>query len=84
MNLATEEAYGEQAFVCSELSGSMYRIADFLSENYRNKNRKGMKKVSVAIELEEEYKSILVGILKAIQPYYGMLGFRGRHEIGKH
>ena len=81
LKIAAEEAYGDDVFVCSELSGCLYKIADWLTENYRNKDKRGMKKVTVDVELEEEYKDVLVGFLKVMQPYYGRVGFRSRSAI---
>lgn len=66
------KAYGGEPFVCQDVGGSIFRIADFMTNNYERKNGRKCSRKYIPEEVDETYRSIISGILEVIRPYYGM------------
>lgn len=76
--LMKEEAVkilGGDPFVCHEIGGSIFKIADFITDNYDRTTSKRTARKHITGNIEERYRSIVAGVLEVIKPYYGMLGF---------
>lgn len=78
----SEKVYGKRIFIGDDISSGIFGIADFLTDNYERRPRMNTKvlsrfrRKSLPKGREEEYKKICEGILKVIEPYAGMVGFR--------
>ena len=82
--LMKEEAvkiFGGDPFVTHEIGGSIFRIADFITGNYDMKNKNKSARKHIPGNIEEKYRTIVSGMLKVIQPYYGMLGFVDKNNL---
>lgn len=77
--LMKEEAvkvFGGDPFICGELGKCFYGIADFMTENYKQKGNRKYCRRDVPEEIEAEYRTIINGLLRIARPSYGSLGFR--------
>ena len=71
------KAFGGNPFICQEVAGSIFRIADVMTNNYERKNGRRCVRKHIPEEIDKTYRTILSGIMEVIRPYYGMwLGFR--------
>ena len=74
------EIFGGEPFVCADIGGSIFKISDYILNNYEKRNGKKYTRKNVPKNIEDEYKKIMSGLLTVIKPYYGMLGFRDQNH----
>lgn len=69
-------------FVCSTIRKNIFEIADYFTDNYVEKGLKKCKMTTLPNDedVRAEYKNIVDGIIEAIFPYYGRLGFREKAQ----
>lgn len=72
--------FGGDPFVCADIGGSIFKIADFMLDNYDRKPDRKTARKKVQGDIEEEYRRIVSEILGVIRKYYGMNGFRDRND----
>ena len=74
-NQEAKKIFGCNVFISGELKKAMYTIADKVTNNYEEKAKVTRKRQFVPQEIEKEYREIIRGIINAIKPYFGMIGF---------
>ena len=69
-------------FVCTTIRKSIFEIADYFTDNYKEKGLKKFKMTTLPNneDVRAEYKNIVDGIIEAIFPYYGRLGFCEKNQ----
>ena len=83
MQKAARELGMGHVFMSSELRYAFFQVCDYLTENKTRtttsagKPRDVRNKV-VPVEIRDKYVELVKGMLTAMKPYYGMLGFRDR------
>lgn len=77
-NQEASKIFGCNVFISGELKKAMYTIADYVTNNYEKKGKITRKRQFIPHEIEKEYRQIISGIINAIKPYYGIVGFRER------
>ena len=85
--LMKEEAvkiFGGSPFITHEIGGSIFRIADFVTNNYEMKNKNKTARKYIPGNIDKEYRSIVSRILEVIKPYYGVLGFLDKDALPIH
>jgi len=85
--LMKEEAvkiFGGDPFITHEIGGSIFRIADFITNNYELKNKNKTARKHIPGNIEERYRSVVAGVLEVIKPYYGILGFLDKDALPLH
>ena len=75
------KVFGGNPFVSQNISGSIFKIADFITENFEKKEHNKVARRYIPGEIEETYRTIISGILKVLKPYYGMLGLRDMDRL---
>lgn len=78
MHEECEKVFGFDAFVCGEVGGAIFQIADFMTDNYEKMLHQKRRKKIVASDISEEYRRIVSGILEVIKPHLGKTGFTKR------
>ena len=70
--------FGGHPYITNELMKAIYIIADFATDNYEYRGKKGNRYHStiVAEEKQNEYSRIVKGILEVLKPCYGKIGFQ--------
>lgn len=80
MKEEAEKVFGGDPFVCHDIGGSIFKIADFITGNYDRKSGRNFARRHVPANIEEEYRQIINQILEVVKPYYGMVGFRDHND----
>ena len=65
-------------FIMPEISKPIYALADWATENYQKSEKEVRKSKEIPLDKEDEYRSIVSGILAILKPYYGRTGFCDR------
>lgn len=65
-------------YIANDIKKSIYVLADFCTENKKKIGQREYRKGLIPEDKQAEYRNICSGILKVIQPYYGMIGFQSR------
>lgn len=70
-----EKAFGCKVFMTQDIRKSITDLADRLTDNYEEKRKNTVRRSCVPLEIDEEYRKIVSGILEVMRPYFGMTGF---------
>ena len=80
MKEEAKKVFGGDPFVCHDIGGSIFKIADFVTENFDRKDRGKYARKYVPSEVEDTYREIVGKILTVIKPYYGVTGFKDQND----
>ena len=67
--------FGGDPYVSHEIGGSIFKMADFVTNNYDCKNKNKTARKHIPGNIEEKYRAIVAGMLEVLKPYYGRPGF---------
>lgn len=70
-----EKAFGCKVFMTQDIRKSITDLADRLTNNYEENRKNMVKRACVPLNIDEDYKKIIRGILEVMRPYFGMVGF---------
>jgi len=70
-----EKAFGCKVFITHDIRKNITDLADRLTDNYEEKSKITVRRSCIPLEIDEEYRKIVSGILEVMRPYFGMTGF---------
>ena len=73
-----EKIFACEVFITQNIRNSITELADWATDNFEKKNARDYRRPVVPLVIDEEYRKIVSGILKVLQPYFGKIGFEKR------